>query len=483
VDWGATPVGAVDSWSPALRNAVDLALHTQFPVTLMWGPEFVLIYNQAFVELIADKHPAALGRRAQDVFPEAWDTIGPMLESVFAGEDATWVEDEPLPLQRHGRLEEAYFTFSYSPVHGAGGAIEGVLDIAMETTRQAIDRRRLATLNALREALGELGHPDEVLERALPLLRADPDDFPRVVITDDGGGGGDRTVSFPLGTVGGGRPNLEVTLSEHLAPDAAYLDYLRLTASLLRQAIDRISASEAERGIATAMQRSLLTKPLEPDHLEVAVRYLPASARAQVGGDWYDSFLGRDGALTVVIGDVTGHDRDAAAAMAQIRNLLRGVSYTTQASPSEVLAGVDGAMHGLGVGTYATAVVARVEQEEGQAPQRTLRWSNAGHPPPVLIAPDGSARLLETRPELLLGLGSASRADHVVTLEPGSRIVFYTDGLVERRGVPLPESFAWLAGILDDRAGMSAEALCDHVLGRLDGPVQDDVALLVLGVR
>ena len=102
VDWAGTALGPVESWTPALRNAVDLALHTQFPVTLLWGPEFVMLYNAAYVELIADKHPAALGSPAREVFPEAWDAIGPMMESVLAGHGATWVEDELVPLVRRG---------------------------------------------------------------------------------------------------------------------------------------------------------------------------------------------------------------------------------------------------------------------------------------------------------------------------------------------------------------------------------------------
>src|SRR5687768_9543592 len=117
VDWAATALGPMSSWSRALRDAVLSAIQTQFPITLFWGPRFVLVYNEAYAPLIADKHPAALGASARDVFPEAWDTIGPMMEAVLAGEGATWVEDAPVPLQRHGFLREAYFTFSYSPVH------------------------------------------------------------------------------------------------------------------------------------------------------------------------------------------------------------------------------------------------------------------------------------------------------------------------------------------------------------------------------
>ncbi len=95
----------MSAWTPALRNAIDLALHTRFPVTLFWGPEFVLVYNEAYAPLIADKHPAALGSRARDVFPQAWSAIGPLMESVLAVEGATWTEDAHVPLQRHGRLD------------------------------------------------------------------------------------------------------------------------------------------------------------------------------------------------------------------------------------------------------------------------------------------------------------------------------------------------------------------------------------------
>ena len=167
-------------WSAALRNAVDVALHTRFPVTLMWGPEFVLVYNEAYVELIADKHPDALGSPAHDVFPEAWDAIGPMMESVRAGRGATWVEDERVPLWRNGRLEECYFTFSYSAVRDAEGHIEGVMDIAAETTRRVLDRRRLELLGTLVAALGDVEHAADVPAQALPVLRAASDDLPWV---------------------------------------------------------------------------------------------------------------------------------------------------------------------------------------------------------------------------------------------------------------------------------------------------------------
>ena len=98
----------------------------------------------------------------------------------------------------------------------------------------------------------------------------------------------------------------------------------------------------------------------------------------------------------------------------------------------------------------------------------------------MLLGPDGRTRLLETRPDILLGLDGGERADHAVRLEPGASVVFYTDGLVERRRVSLDQRLAWLAGILEGRQGLSAEELCDHLLARLEDTMDDDVALLVL---
>jgi hypothetical protein len=477
LDWSATALGPVEDWSAALRNAVDLALQTQFPVTLFWGPEFVMVYNEAYAPLLAEKHPAALGSPAREVFPEAWDVIGPLMRSVLDGEGATWIEDAAIPLVRHGRLEEAYFTFSYSPVRRPGGVIEGVMDIATETTRHVIDRRRLRTLGRLREILAATDSAGEIFERALETLRADPADFPsaalRPALAQDEplevAGGVARLALGPRRT---GRAVLEVRLSAYLDPDMGYLGFLRLVASAIGQALDRVDAREAERSFSESLQRSLLTEPPRAPGLDVAARYQPATRVARVGGDWYDAFHGPDGALTLVTGDVTGHDRRAAAAMAQLRGLLRGVAYTQAGSPARCLATLDRAMVGLAVGEFATAVLAELDGT-------TLRWSNAGHLPPVVLGPGGAVRLLETRPEPLLGLGAGPRSDHVEQLAPGSAVVLFTDGLIERRDEPLDSGLARLAASLEGLHELDAEAICDHLLAQLGARRDDDVALLV----
>ena len=240
-----------------------------------------------------------------------------------------------------------------------------------------------------------------------------------------------------------------------------------------------------QRDLADALQRSMLTAPPEPDHSHIVVRYVPAAAGAEIGGDWYDAFLQPTGATVIAIGDVVGHDTRAAAAMGQVRGLLRGIGYSSGAAPAEVLTELDRAIEGLALDTMATALVARLEQDANdlRAGQVRLRWSSAGHPPPAILTPDGKALLLDDEvPELLPGVApDTKRREYVTVLEAGSTILLYTDGLVERRDRDLDAGTAELVEVLRACAGLSLEDLCDEVLERLFLPdAQDDVAMLGL---
>ncbi|MGY5883053.1 SpoIIE family protein phosphatase [Modestobacter lacusdianchii] len=296
--------------------------------------------------------------------------------------------------------------------------------------------------------------------------------------------------AVPLESGGRRIGSLSVAWDRPRTLDEGEVQLLLALAAQCAQALERIRARDAERaqhavvqGMAEALQRSLLTEPAQPDHLEVAVRYVPAASLAQVGGDWYDALLLGDGRTTLVIGDVTGHDRHAAAAMAQVRNVLRGVAHSMLGSPAAVLSALDRAMQDLAVDTLATAVLATVEQgpAEAAAGRRLLRWSNAGHPPPLLIGPDGGVVVLERDPDLLLGLDpGVERTDHTLLLEPGTTLLLYTDGLVERRGSTLDEGTAWLVEVVGAWGGRPLDELCDRLLAELAGSVEDDVALLAV---
>jgi two-component system, chemotaxis family, sensor kinase Cph1 len=236
---------------------------------------------------------------------------------------------------------------------------------------------------------------------------------------------------------------------------------------------------------AERLQRSHLTEPPVSARHDVAVRYVPATTEAQVGGDWYDVFEQPDGSTVVVIGDVVGHDTAAAADMAQLRGLLRGIAYDSADGPAAVLRRLDSAVAGLGLHAMATVLVGRLTPDPGTGGAR-LRWSSAGHLPPLLAEPgDGVLTLTTPRAELLLGVDpSARRTESEALLEPGSTLLLYTDGLVERRDRGFDLGVQQLAAELVAVRDRSLEAACDELIGRmLPEGAEDDVALVAVRLR
>ncbi len=248
-------------------------------------------------------------------------------------------------------------------------------------------------------------------------------------------------------------------------------------------ALDNARLYGRQLRVAETLQHSLLTPPPQPPGLELAVRYRPAVSEDLVGGDWYDAFGLPGGATVLVIGDVTGHGVEAAAAMAQLRSAVRTLAYDSPAGPAGTLDRVDRVLAGLHVGTLATALVARLEPP-GEGDGRLLHWSSAGHLPPLLLAADGGVRLLTTPPERLLGTGDpGARTDHATTLAPGETLVLVTDGLVEIDRGGIDEGLVRVAGALHGLQALPADALCDRLLTRvLPARTDDDVAVLAVRV-
>jgi serine phosphatase RsbU (regulator of sigma subunit) len=250
-------------------------------------------------------------------------------------------------------------------------------------------------------------------------------------------------------------------------------------------ALDNVRLFSQQRKLAEELQRSLLTGAFTSDQADVVVRYTPAAEAARVGGDWYDAFVQPSGGTMLVIGDVVGHDTAAAAAMGQLRALLRGIATYSDAGPGEVLRGLDASMAQLQMDTYATAAVARFEQtaDERARGVTRMRWSNAGHLPPLVINPDGTlAALADWRGELLLGVDPVTaRGESVVALDAGTTVLLYTDGLIERRGGDLDEGMSRLREAAATLAGRPLDELCDELLDLLvHGRPEDDVALVAI---
>jgi PAS domain S-box-containing protein len=285
-----------------------------------------------------------------------------------------------------------------------------------------------------------------------------------------------------LPLLGRGRTLGVITLwwSAGRTPEPEDLAAARETADRIGLALDNGRLYRQQAALAEELQRSLLTQPFRPAGAEVAVRYTPAAEAARVGGDWYDAFRTPSGAMTLVIGDVVGHDTAAAAAMGQLRGLLRGIATYSDAGPGEVLRGLDAAMAQLELSTLATAAVARLEEHPGGT---RMVWASAGHLAPVVVHPDGSLDEPGSwQGDLLLGVDHlVERAEHVVELPAGSTVVLFTDGLVERRHEDLDTGLDRLRGLVVELAHAPLDELCDQVVERLvHGRPDDDVALVAV---
>lgn len=265
------------------------------------------------------------------------------------------------------------------------------------------------------------------------------------------------------------------------------LETLSSIATRAGLAIDNARLFAEQRDLAEGLQRSLLSQAPHPEGLEVAVCYEAAAQTAQVGGDWYDAFVLESGDTVLVVGDVVGHDTEAAAAMGQMRSLLRGIAVHGEEGPADLLRGVDRVLSRLGTETTATALVARISGTPDADGARVVRWSSAGHPAPVVLTADG-CRLLDSGAEdLLLGLDpQAERTEVAVTVPFGGVLLMYTDGLVERRGEDLDRGFERLCSTAGDLGDPPEEGLawwCDGLVARMvPDRRDDDVALVAVRV-
>lgn len=180
VDWSATPVGALENWSPALQITVRILLANRFPQLLWWGPDYVSIYNDAYRPILARKHPWALGKPVSECWSEIWHVLKPLIDVPFHGGQATWSEDIELQINRAGFIEETHFTISYSPVPDdtVTGGIGGVLATVHEITEKVIGQRRVNILRDLAARTAESKTAQDACAVSMTTLRPHTKDIP-----------------------------------------------------------------------------------------------------------------------------------------------------------------------------------------------------------------------------------------------------------------------------------------------------------------
>jgi serine phosphatase RsbU (regulator of sigma subunit)/PAS domain-containing protein len=552
-DWAATPLGGEEHWSPTLRTAVSTVLNSRFAMLLMWGPQLVMVYNDAYAPTLGERHPSALGRRVPDVWGDVWTDIKAMIDEVFAG-GATYFDDLPLVTSRSGFDEEVYFTFSYSPVVQPGGEVVGLLNTVVETTQRVLAARRMGVLQQLgslpRSVHGSTADAVGAALRVLAGARTDcpfglvylvgedgddarlvaghgigiddelatsviPEQVRQAIATGEGqtvtglarllpglsgvgaspAGEADvhTAVVLPLTVAAQASPVGAVVLgtSPHLQLDEEYRTFLSLAAGQVAAAVADAQAVEGERrraeeraeleraraqfftDVAVTLQRAVLGPTVLPRGF--AVHYEPATGTLEVGGDWYDVVDLPDGRYGVVVGDVVGRGLAAAAVMGQLRSAGRALLLESR-SPGHVLSALDrfaALVPGAAVSTVFCAVI---DPRDG-----TLRYSSAGHPPAIVVDADGAARFLEAAGSLPLAVDvDLERPEADVVLSPGSTLLLYTDGLIERRDQVLDEGMARAAAVLGEGRHLGPMELAELLTEKLlDDAPDDDVAFLV----
>ncbi|GIE77525.1 hypothetical protein Aph02nite_34750 [Actinoplanes philippinensis] len=542
-DWSATSMGPITGWDPAVRAAVELVLSSPVPMLLTVGDDFVVVYNDAYAEVLDALHPAALGRPAAVAFGAAWEQpgLGDVIQQVHRTGRSV-LEPESQVQFATGRSEPAFYTRGHSVVRTSRGAVAGVLTVAAETTHVIHRLQSLGELTArlagaltiddvtrvvltyammsfdldhcvlavddglayryVRRIRGEM--LDEVDERLPPVWRrisADPA-APAVAAAESG------RATFvadgePLAAVASDRherrvrslaalplraPSLRGALTVGFRRAHTWLPaeraLLTAAAELVAQAAERARRFEAQHGTAQLLQRSMLPEHLpELERFRIAARYDVGVDGNAAGGDFYDAFHLLDGRLAMVLGDVAGHDVRAAAVMGQVRAALRAMALTDPAPPS-VLAGLDRLVGSLGAESrneeiFVTVVYGVLDPSDG-----SITLASAGHPPPVLRragrgGEPATAELVKVPPGAPLGLGGRWQTGSV-RLEPGDTILMFSDGVVERRDRPLNAGLDALVAAAASSPSGDPRNLCSLATAAVEGTTDDDVAVLAV---
>jgi anti-sigma regulatory factor (Ser/Thr protein kinase) len=244
---------------------------------------------------------------------------------------------------------------------------------------------------------------------------------------------------------------------------------------VVQDVTERVDYDRQHR-IAETLQRALLPQDLPAvDGLALAARYLPAEVGFKAGGDWYDVIPLAGGKVGLVIGDVAGHGLEAASVMGQLRMAVRAYALEGH-RPSDVVAHADSVLRVVAPDEIATMAYAEVDPASG-----AVRFVSAGHPPPIAIGPKG-ATYLELPKQPPIGVAASwAYEELVVDVDPGAKIILYTDGLIDRRDIPLEEGLERLLAAASRGPGRPVEAVCRELITALvPSEAADDIAVLAM---
>ncbi len=257
--WEDTPLGPVDDWPTSLRSAVSIVMHSVHPMFLWWGEQLTQIYNDAYVPCFGQgKHPAALGQSGRRCWPEIWHIIGPQIEAVRQGGEPRWYADNLVPIWRNGRIEDVFWSYTYTPVYNEQDEVGGVLVVCTETTAQVLAERRRHTLDLLARRLLSCRSDDDVHAAVAQAASDNPGDLLDVVLLSGEAAGALRS-SAEVVVIHGAELQLceALALAFHVSPrlpmDSAYRQFLEQFTATVCATLSRL---QSDRALAQAMAES-----------------------------------------------------------------------------------------------------------------------------------------------------------------------------------------------------------------------------------
>lgn len=319
MDWARTPLGHIDHWPQSLRTSVSLCISSNFPISLAWGPRHVQIYNDGYWPICGNKHPHAMGQDFSECWASAWPEIGDAFARALSGESA-YLENQPMFLDRLGYLEEAFFTFSFSPIRDETGHVGGLFHPVIEMTSEMLSERRARTLRHLGKQTARAKTLDDVLHLCTMALAESPLDLPFVLAYRLSPGGPAQLVSsfgLPPGTLAS--PEQFDWINQ---PDPVW-PFAKVTASGLVPVqfnLERLLVTKC--GPHPELPDTAFLIPLTAPGASAPLGILVAGISARLPlNDMYQTFLSQLGAtVTVAIANVlaVAHERQRAEALAAV---------------------------------------------------------------------------------------------------------------------------------------------------------------------
>jgi len=265
-DWAASELGPINAWPPALKAVVGIIMNSVHPMFLWWGPKLIQIYNDAYVPSFGiGKHPAALGQDGAECWQEIWPIIWPQIAHVMTGGAANWYEDNLVPIWRNSRMEDVYWTYTYTPVYGGDDQITGTLVVCTETTSRILAERRQRTLSSLTERLTFCKTREEIFETVHAVAAENTADILAVAVNHEDAANLNKDTHFSIHALElhfHHDCSLTFELSQRLPFDAAYSKFLHEFAAVVCRALTHMESLLARDFAAAERDRLLFDAPV-----------------------------------------------------------------------------------------------------------------------------------------------------------------------------------------------------------------------------